>query len=264
MTTCNKSLASFFFLSVLLCLCTCLDADAWTTNVYGDYQISYDELDDWWAEVYSDYTGRDDWPGLSDWCNTLPEISACFRNPRPHIVGPVDSDLDIAKTNGFVLASLSPRNYLSRDDILHYMYPEDVPNYDMLSIADKYNLVDDAFEAIVNVPNVVTNDANFPWRVRIGEVDGMRSSVSGHLSALLFRGVTMEVKTVPYGWSGGWAGWYISVCELIDNGVHPSVFGELGDMCDEHNVLWITDSLSIFGAFSNISLNVTHRWSSPP
>lgn len=265
MTTCNKLLASFFCSLALSCLCICHDAKAWTTNAFGYIAISYDELDEWWEDAYINITGRDDWPGLSTWCNTLPEILLCFRSPHPHISGRLDSGkISFASTNGFIFASLNPsRNYLC--DLSGALRPVDqeVPDFSMLQSADKYNLVDDAVEALANIPNVATNDANFPWRVRVAEVDGMTTIVRGNVSALLFSGVSMEVKTVPYAYSGYWAGWSISICELIDNGVNPSVFGSFADMCGEQNVAWISDTRTIFDAFSNITLKVTHKWSTP-
>ncbi len=261
MTTCNKSLVSFCCSLALSCLCTCPVAEAWTTNAFGYIQLSYDELDEAWGDVYRDYTGEE-WPGLSDWLNAR---GVYWRNAHPHIIGRLSqSDIAFASTNGFVFASLSPRrNYLC--DTIGTLRPidQEVPDYAMLQIADKYNLVDSVVEAFANVPNVATNDANFPWRVRLGQVDGMRSRVRGTVSGLLFAGVSVEVKTVPYDWAGFWAGWSVSVCELIDNGVNPSVFGSLSDMCDEQNVAWISDTRSIFGAFSNITVNVKHQWRTP-
>lgn len=263
MTTCNKSLASFFFSLVLLCLCTCPAARAINTNVWGYYVLSYDELDELWGDYYESYTGQS-WPGLQQWCNTLPEIANCFRSPHPYIIGRVASDVAFFSTNGFAFASLSPlRNYLCDTSGTLFYLDQEVPDYAMLQSADKYNLVDSVVESLVNVPNIATNDANFPWRVRLGQVDGMRSRVRGNVSALLCSGVSLEVKTVPYGWSGYWAGWSISVCELIDHGVDPSVFGALSYMCDEPSVVWISDTRSIFGAYSNISVKVTHRWRAP-
>lgn len=265
MTTCNKFPASFFWLLASLCLSICPGARAWTTNAFGYLQLSYDELDVAWEEAYENITGNDDWPGLSEWCNILPEIGVCFRNPHPHIIGRLNTgDVTFASTNGFVFASLGPsRNFLC--DLHGTLTPidQEVPTYSMIQVADKSNLVDTVVESLANIPNTVTNDVNFPWRLRRAQLVGMQSRVIANASALLFHGVSMEVKTVPYGYSGYWAGWSVSVCELIDNGVNPSVFGSLSDMCDEQNVAWISGTRSIFDSFSNITVNVKHEWRSP-
>ena len=262
--TCNKSIALCFCLLALLCLSICPGARAWTTNAFGYYALTYDELDTAWGDFYEDHTGEP-WPGLSEWCNTLPEIGVCFGNPHPHITGLLNTgDVTFASTNGFLFASLGPyRNYLC--DLQGTLTPidQEVPTYSMIQVADKSNLVDTVVESLANIPNTVTNDANFPWRIRRAQLVGMQSRVIANASALLFHGVSMEVKTVPYGWSGYWAGWSVSVCELIDNGVNPSVFGSLSYMCDEQNVAWISDTRSIFDAFSNITVNVKHEWRSP-
>lgn len=265
MTTCNKFLALSFSSLVLLCLCICPVASGGQYNAFGYWQISYDELDELWGEFYEDYTGET-WPGLSEWCNTLPEIAWCFRSPHPYIIGRIDTQNGfLSATNGFLFASLNPiRNYLcDLSGNLRSINPQEVPDFFMLEIADKYNLVDSAVESLANIPNTVTNDSNLPWRLRHAGVIGMNSHILARASALLFQGVSLEVKTVPYAWSGFWAGWSVSVCELIDNGVNPSVFGSYSDMCDEQNIAWVSETFSIFDAFSNITLRVSHRWESP-
>lgn len=263
MTICNKFLASFFFSLALLCLCICPVASGGQYNAFGYWQISYDELDELWGEFYEDHSGEI-WPGLSDYLNNHSDRIYCFRSPHPFIIGRYDTQNEsFSATNGFLFTSLSPhRNFVVDLGGNLRAINQEVPDYFMLQIADQYNLVDSAVESLANIPNTATNDLNFPWRLRSAQVMGMNSHWVARASALLFQGISVEVKTVPYPWSGFWAGWAVSVCELIDNGVNPSFFGSWADYCDEQNIAWVTETRSIFDAFSNITLRVSHRWES--